>query len=114
MSRPERKAEESGLPRRPQGGYQVDTAVNLAPTTWRGSIPYVAVRAACGATGIDIGHGLCLIVSAQDNELFVDKINTAGTPANMPVLPSPDEVNGARAAVASMSRIATPPWSSNG
>ena len=96
MSRPDRKP---STPEEERAAYP-QKIVEFVPTTLRGSIPYVAVRAACGATGIDIGKGLCLIVSAQDNSLFVDKINTAGTPANMPVLPSPDEVNGARAAVA--------------
>ena len=95
MSRPERKpaTPEEELAAHPQ------IKVEFVPTTHRGVVPYVAVRAACGATGIDIGRGMCLIVSAQDNELFVDHINTAASPADMPVLPSPDEVAGARAAV---------------
>lgn len=35
------------------------------------------VRLNCGATGADIGHGYGLYVSAQDNDLDIDRINTS-------------------------------------
>jgi hypothetical protein len=57
------------------------------------------VRAKCGATGVDIGSGYCLIVSAQDNDIFVDKIDLAPTVEPHPTLPIPteQEYSGARA-----------------
>lgn len=59
------------------------------------------VRAKCGATGVDIGDGLCLIVSAQDNSIFVDDIDKNPTMEPHPTLPIPtqQEYDGARSAV---------------
>lgn len=49
------------------------------------------VRLRCGATGLDIGHGHGLFVSAQDNDLSIDRINPDREPQEgLPVPSSAD------------------------
>lgn len=61
-------------------------------------------RAKCTATGRYIQDGLVLIVSAQDNDLFLDDFDPDGDPPH-PTLPVPsdDAVAGAAAAIRSRS-----------
>jgi hypothetical protein len=44
------------------------------------------VRVKCGATGRYVGYGLALVVSAQDNDLFLDEATSI---AGHPTLPAP-------------------------
>lgn len=53
------------------------------------------VRARCGATGIDIGFNYCLFVSAQGNELCVDKIDFDREPQEGLPMPTKEEVSAA-------------------
>jgi hypothetical protein len=49
------------------------------------------VRVRCGATGRYLDYGLALVVSMQDNDLFIDKIREdAGIPPH-PTLPVPTD-----------------------
>ena len=54
------------------------------------------VRLRCTATGVDIGYGWGLYVSAQDNDLGVSRINPDAEPWADSPLPTPDEVSAAR------------------
>jgi hypothetical protein len=51
-------------------------------------------RVACGATGRTIRDGLALVVSAQDNSLFFDKVADGEPWANSP-LPTDGECEAA-------------------
>lgn len=54
------------------------------------------VRVKCTATGRYLQDGLALVVSAQDNDLFVDEVDPDGPPPHpsLPV-PSDDALHGA-------------------
>ena len=58
-----------------------------------------SVRLRCGATGVDIGGGWGLYVSAQDNDLGVDKIAPDREPWAEAPLPGANEVTAAALAV---------------
>lgn len=55
------------------------------------------VRVKCGATGRYLDYGLALVVSAQDNDLFIDGVKEQQDPPPHPTLPVPndDELRGA-------------------
>lgn len=48
------------------------------------------VRVRCGATGRYLTDGLALVVSAQDNDLFIDRVKPDGDPPH-PTLPAPTD-----------------------
>lgn len=57
------------------------------------------VRLKCGATGVDLGYGYGIYVSAQDNELSMDEIVTdpyADAPWRDTPIPSEDKILAAR------------------
>lgn len=64
------------------------------------------VRVRCGATGRYLGRGLALVVSAQEGDLFVDRVNPDGDPPH-PTLPVPsnDAMAGASAVLRSSRKI---------
>lgn len=58
------------------------------------------VRVACGATGRYLTRGWALVVSVQDNDLFMDRVNSGGEAphATLPV-PTDRELSAAMAAM---------------
>lgn len=56
-------------------------------------------RLKCGATGEDIGGGLGLFISAQDNDYGVDEINPDGEPQLDLPAPHPEVVSACKAVV---------------
>jgi len=63
------------------------------------------VRVHCGATGRYLGDGLALYVSAQDNDLVIDRVATnPDAPAPHSTLPAPTdrELSAALAALAGL------------
>ncbi len=59
------------------------------------------VRASCGATGLDIGKGWCLFVSAMDNDLGVDRIGDGEPHPSLPI-PTREEWIAARRVVSAL------------
>lgn len=57
---------------------------------------YRIVRLLCSATGVDIGNGWGLFVSAQDNDLGVDRIADGHRPQEGVPLPSTGEIEAAK------------------
>ena len=60
------------------------------------------VRLKCGATGVDLGHGYGLFVSAQDNDIAMDEISTDpyGDPPQKGLpIPPKDSISAGRLAV---------------
>ena len=67
------------------------------------------VRLTCGATGVDVGHGYGLFVSAQDNDLGIDLINTspdADPPWENTPWPGDVEISVARMVLSSIRGVA--------
>ena len=63
------------------------------------------VRLKCGATGVDLGHGYGLYVSALDNDIAIDEINTdpyTEAPQKDLPIPGEDSIGAARMVVSYM------------
>lgn len=62
------------------------------------------VRVQCGATGRYVQDDLALVISAQDNELLMDRVDGTGEPHPTLRVPSDDALHGAAEALSYVQR----------